>query len=177
MAEEKLSSYLVYESWIAAGKMLDKDTWHDLRDRIDDYGIYGVKNFDGLSSENIQFLKTVFIQIDKNKKRYEKAVEAGERSPGAPPKSDYLEERGMLEFGLSGAEIGRYYGVQGNAITQGAIYQQWKNEGRPTPNKPKGKNGRLTVDDYFKWKDEKVNNQELIIDENNYVDENGHWNF
>lgn len=185
----ELKSYVIYESWVAAGRQLDKELWHDLRDRMDDYAFYGVKNLDGLKVENARFLETVFTQIDTNMNRYNAAKENGTKSPGATPKSDYALEREMLEFGLSGAEIGRYYGVKGNTITQNAIHQAWKQEGCPTPNKPKNKKGRLTAQDFCEWKgipfapvnpapqEKIVNNQEIIPDENAFLDEKGNWNF
>lgn len=186
MAE--LKSYVIYESWVAAGRQLDKELWHDLRDRMDDYAFYGIRNLDNLKPENARFLETVFTQIDTNMHRYQAAKDGGSKA-GATPKSDYALEREMLEFGLSGAEIGRYYGVKGNTITQNAIYQAWKQDGSPVPNKPKNKKGRLTAQDFCEWKgvpfapanpapDQKiVNNQEIIPDDLSFLDENGHWNF
>ena len=187
--EEKLGAYLVYESWVAAGRQLDRELWHDLRDRIDDYAFYGIKNLDGLKIENARFLETIFKQIDLNLHRYNIAKENGSKSPGATPKSDYALEREMLEFGLTGAEIGRYYGVKGNTITQNTIYLKWKQDGCPAPNKPKNKKGKPTAKDFCDWKgipfepvnaapqEKIVNNQEIIPDQNAFLDENGKWNF
>lgn len=181
MAHEKPKAYLVYESWVTAGRQLDRALWHDLRDRIDDYALFGRENYDGLKQENIDFLHTIFSQIDQNVARRNNQIETGSRSSGAPTKSDYALEREMLEFGLSGAEIARYYGVVPSTITQNAIYNQWKMDGKPTPNKPKGK-GRPTAQDFCEWKNipyqiEIVNNQKSIIDEISYVDSDGNWNF
>lgn len=185
MGHEKPKAYLVYESWVTAGRQLDRELWHDLRDRIDDYALFGRENYEGLKPENVDFLHTIFAQIDQNVARRNNQIGFGIKSPGAPAKSDYAYEREMLEFGLSGAEIARYYGVVASAITQSKIYNQWKADGKPTPLKIKGK-GRPTAQEFCEWKGVPyeptiVNNQKLIIDDDDddisYVDSNGNWNF
>lgn len=126
----ELKSYVVYETWLASFGMLPVEQAWKLRSAIDDYGLYRKVDLEKFNDEELKFLKPIFAQIDCNTARYENSKQNG-ATGGRPTSYNTAVIRPLLEDGYSGAEIGRFVGVKGNAITQNPEYRRWVDDGKP----------------------------------------------
>lgn len=162
----ELKSYVVYETWISALKAMPMEQAWKLRAAIDDYGLFHQVNLDNFTEGEVSFLKSVFSQIDNNVARYESSKQNG-ATGGRPTSYNIAVIRPLLEDGYSGADIARFVGVNGNAITQNQEYRNWVKDGKPG----KGKKNHTLV--YSKELDDVIplesQESKSIIDEVNKV--------
>lgn len=126
----ELKSYVVYETWLTLLSRLPVEQAWKLRSAIDDYGLYRKVDLEKFDDEDLKFLKPIFAQIDCNTARYENSKQNG-ATGGRPTSYNTDVIRPLLEDGYSGADIARFVGVKGNAITQNPEYRRWVDDGKP----------------------------------------------
>lgn len=162
----ELKSYVVYETWLTLLSRLPVEQAWKLRSAIDDYGLYRKVDWEQFDDEDLKFLKPIFAQIDCNTARYENSKQNG-ATGGRPTSYNTAVIRPLLEDGYSGADIARFVGVKGNAITQNQEYRNWVSDGKPG----KGKKNHTLV--YSKELDDVVSletqESKSITDEVNKV--------